>query len=691
VSRRARTAAALTLAAAAAGQSSPAQVREVGEVALHQAILDARTDQHALLVASHPDDQYLHPAALLRFRHGWRVSVALLTRGEGGQNVSGPETGDALAMLRTAETERCAARLGFDVHFLDRPDAGYCRSAEEALDLWGRVATSNDLARLIRSLGPDVVWTTHHPGEEHGHDLALLRILPEALERAASPLYRWEGLPPYRVPVALRGCAPDEEPSLTFPGDGIDLVRGRTYRELAYQALAEHRSQAPFRSMDELYPEVIALRSVRADDPSPDLLAPGDDLFRAAARAGVAEAELASLRAGFERDLPALVADRARLLQRALELRRELIRISALPAADPELQRRVVTRSEALDAVIVHALSIVVDVAADDGAVAVAGEDVDVRFRMRNADVADLERVLVGVDGSGALEGGESIDLGPLPRGGAIERTLTCRVAARPLLHPLPGLRTWLIVEFELAGQRVRQAMQVPIVIRPGIELEPTRSLVLWPRGRTSTPIAVRLTNHRRVPGKGVLHARVPVGWRVEPANVDVELVPGASRLFTFVLGSPPDLRPGITSVRVGFPGAVGEVAIHGVDVTVPPGLRVGLVPGVDDASRRLLEDLGVELHVLDGDDVGTFPLAELDTILIDIRALRTQETVRAAFGRLLQFIADGGRLVVLYPTRTSNGRRRASGGRRTRCASVAAGSRRKTPRSAYCTATTCC
>ena len=71
-----------------------------GRVALHQAAIDAGTDARVLLVASHPDDRYLLPAVWLRSTFGLRVSVLLATRGGGGQNSSGPQSGDELERLR---------------------------------------------------------------------------------------------------------------------------------------------------------------------------------------------------------------------------------------------------------------------------------------------------------------------------------------------------------------------------------------------------------------------------------------------------------------------------------------------------------------------------------------------------------------------------------------------------------------
>jgi len=641
-----------TLAAAAlAAQPRPLPVdpAERGEVALHQAVLDAGNDQLALLVASHPDDQYLHPATLLRFRYGWRVAVVLLTRGEGGQNVSGSETGDALAARRTEETARCAAMLGLDVHFLDRPDTGFCRGAEEALDLWGRVTTGNDLARLIRRLRPDVVWTTHHPAEEHGHDLALLAILPDAVERAASSLYRWDDLPPYRVPVTIRGCSPDEASAFELSGDGMEPIRGETYRALAYRALAEHRSQAPFRPMDEIYPPTLRLRPIGESREEPSaMISIRDRLFGAVAAEDGTRDEALALRTSIERDLPARVADREALLQLALDLRGRLQALRMGVGAD--LAVRAERRLAALDAVVVHTLSLSATAASVEGTVAVEGSTIPIDIRVVNGDVAAVDGVRVREGGGATLDGAGPVDLGRLAAGGVVERQVTCRLPVRRAPFAVAPVRpVRLLVEFELGSQRIAWPVPLELQARAPIELAATRPSLLWPVGSRSTAVAVRLSNHRDAAVKGTMTTRAPVGWSFAPASRDVELVAGSTTVFTFTLNAPDDVKPGVHTVRVRFQDVAAEIAVHSVEVVAAPASAVGLIPGVDDTSRRVLEDLGVELHVLDGDDVATFPLQRLHTVLVDIRALRVQATARAAFGRLLEFVHAGGRLVVLY------------------------------------------
>ena len=93
-----------------------------GVLALRQAARDCTADSLVLLVASHPDDRYLLPTVWLRMAAGYRVAVLLATRGGGGQNSLGPETGDLFERVRTLETEAGCALAGASVWYLNRED-----------------------------------------------------------------------------------------------------------------------------------------------------------------------------------------------------------------------------------------------------------------------------------------------------------------------------------------------------------------------------------------------------------------------------------------------------------------------------------------------------------------------------------------------------------------------------------------
>jgi len=86
----------------------------------------------ALMVGAHPDDEDTALLAALALRHGARAVYLSLTRGEGGQNRIGPETGAAFGILRTGEL--LASRLHDGAEQLLSPciDFGYAKRAEDA-------------------------------------------------------------------------------------------------------------------------------------------------------------------------------------------------------------------------------------------------------------------------------------------------------------------------------------------------------------------------------------------------------------------------------------------------------------------------------------------------------------------------------------------------------------------------------
>src|SRR3990172_3305967 len=100
--------AALACALCAGGETPPEPPFERGADLIRLELLAAHTGLCALSVAAHPDDEDGATLAWLRRMGGVEVHLCLATRGEGGQNESGPELGAELALKRTRETESAA-------------------------------------------------------------------------------------------------------------------------------------------------------------------------------------------------------------------------------------------------------------------------------------------------------------------------------------------------------------------------------------------------------------------------------------------------------------------------------------------------------------------------------------------------------------------------------------------------------
>ncbi len=647
--------------------SRPYQGRDLGYTALHQAALDAGADTLVLILASHPDDSYVIPAAYLRFRFGWRVSILLATRGEGGQNSSGPQTGDDLGRLRTLEAEHCAARLDARVFYLNCQDAGYSRSARETLQLWDEERTTRNMARLFRKIRPDIVLTAHHPAETHGHDTALLQILPQAVVMAADE-EALPGLPPIRINKVYRGAAPGEAPSdlVELPIYEHDHFRGQTYRRLGYSALLEHHSQEPIRPMEDLTDLVIRLIST----------APwaGPSSFTGGLRSLFDDLPETTENAQLKRDLLDLSGSLdgpTAVLNSALDLRSRLLKIPPSPGTDREV--RVLRRMEALDRLVLQAAGLRIDAQASPGEDAVPDKDLHFQLRLQNTTGISVEQLSFESSSAGEVrieelssEESRAETLQRLCSDEPVFLNGTYHARADIGDHQEWVQRLFTVDSYEppvrlrclvtLEGHQIDLPLIVPVEVRPPVELEVRPRALLIPRGGTEVSFTAVIHRNTPDPLEGKLRIEGRAGFVVRGAPVDLQLDKVRSLQRDFKLRVPEDLAPGVYNLHVELGDLTLKVPVHKVDVSVPRGLTVGLIQGVDDTAKSVLRGLvGSGLQVLDEEELAVRPLGEFSTILIDIRALREREkdgrwkAARAAFPRLLEYVEEGGRLVVLY------------------------------------------
>src|SRR5580765_5312811 len=84
-----------------------------------------------LMIAAHPDDENNGLLAYLARGRKLRTAYLSATRGEGGQNLIGPEQGDLLGVIRTQELLAARRIDGAQQFFTRAVDFGYSKSADE--------------------------------------------------------------------------------------------------------------------------------------------------------------------------------------------------------------------------------------------------------------------------------------------------------------------------------------------------------------------------------------------------------------------------------------------------------------------------------------------------------------------------------------------------------------------------------
>ena len=234
----------------------PAEDR--GAMALGQAIKRLGVVASVLHTGAHPDDEDSGLLAYLARGRQARTAYLSLTRGDGGQNLIGPELYEVLGVIRTEELLAARKLDGAQQFFSRAFDFGFSKSRKETLEKWNREAVLADMVRVIRTFRPLVIvsaWSGT-PNDGHGHHQASGLLTLEAY-RAAADISRFpeqikEGLRPWQArKLYIRsfdgGASPREFlPSLStlsINTGEFDPLLGCSYYEIAARGRSQHRSQ----------------------------------------------------------------------------------------------------------------------------------------------------------------------------------------------------------------------------------------------------------------------------------------------------------------------------------------------------------------------------------------------------------------------------------------------------------------
>jgi hypothetical protein len=171
---------------------------------------------------------------------------------------------------------------------------------------------------------------------------------------------------------------------------------------------------------------------------------------------------------------------------------------------------------------------------------------------------------------------------------------------------------------------------------------------------------------------KGVLHLHLPESWVSKPAEYPFEMQrDGDTETVTFEV-APRNIQSKAYEIKavtdyqgktfeegyrlVGYPGLrtypyfrPASYRAVGIDVAVAPGLHVAFVPGTGDDVARALENLGVSVQILSAAAIQSTNLASFDAIILGVRAYAVRPELRAANDKLLEYVKNGGTLIVQY------------------------------------------
>ncbi|TNE56543.1 MAG: LmbE family protein [Bacteroidetes bacterium] len=154
---------------------------------LHQAIKKLNVLGSVLYVAAHPDDENQRLISYCANEKLYNVTYLSLTRGDGGQNLIGPELRELLGVLRTEELLMARSVDGGKQRFSRANDFGYSKTPKETLEIWNKDEVLADVIWTIRHTRPDVIINRFYHDDAyrtHGHHTSSAMLSVEAFDLA---------------------------------------------------------------------------------------------------------------------------------------------------------------------------------------------------------------------------------------------------------------------------------------------------------------------------------------------------------------------------------------------------------------------------------------------------------------------------------------------------------------------------
>ena len=648
---------------------------------------------NVLYVAAHPDDENTRLLAWLANDKLVRAGYLSLTRGEGGQNLIGPEQAPLLGLIRTEELLAARSIDRAEQWFTRARDFGYSKTPTETLAIWDRDAILADVLTVMKKFHPDVVITRFPPegGETHGHHTASAMLAVEAykaLDAAARPKrvvwnrFNFGGPPP----------SGDELQHLTkLDVGGYNALLGVSYGEMAAQGRSMHKSQgfgvAPSRG------EQLEYFKVLAGEPTAHSIFDGIDFSWGRVPGGKKIGEhVARIRAAFSPTAP------SRSIPELVALRGEMAALADHPWKAEKLAE--------VDELIAGCAGLYAEAAVADP-IAIPGGDVkvDVAIINRSAAAMTLREV--------KLPGGERVAPVKIEKALGDDKLLKVELefklpAEAEFSEPYwlaapPDKGHWTVKDAALIGLPAQPPLAAELVVAvggttltltralsykwvdpvagerwralevlPPVSVTPRASLLVFADATTTKSLAVRIKANR-ADVKGTLAPELPAGWSAEPKSAPFALAKKGDEVELAFRVHPPraeslaSLRLVATVDGQRVSRAIQHVEYSHIPIqTVTPEAdvklmradirhkrtRIGYIAGAGDELPAALRQAGYDVTMLTEETIAHGSLGPYQAIVTGVRAFNVDARLPFLHERLMKYVADGGTMVVQYNTR---------------------------------------
>ncbi|WP_461088598.1 PIG-L family deacetylase [Spirosoma gilvum] len=656
-----------------------------------------------LYVAAHPDDENTLFLAYMAKGRLVRTGYLALTRGDGGQNLIGAEQGENIGVIRTQELLAARRVDGPDQFFSRAYDFGFSKSTNEAVRTWGQDKVLADVVWIIRKYQPDVIITRFPPDARagHGHHSASGYLGEEAFKISNDPTKFPEQLAyvkPWQarrilwnvfIPGAfMSNKKPDEAGNLIGIETGLyNSLLGKSYGEIASESRSQHKSQgfgvAPNRNAR------IDYLLLKGGDPVEKDPFDGIDVsWKRVKNSDAVQTQVTQLISSFRPDqpsasVPALVqlygalgkldttnnyvkAKRQEvqtLIQQCLGLWMETnpTDFAATPGETIKISTNVVNREEfPVKLVSVHYST---------------GKDTTLNLALKPNEVVQYPTLLIipktqtisqpywlekPIDkGLFQVDNQHLIGLPENPP--AVAASYTVEINGQRFVYTRPVVYK--------STDPVDGEIYRPFIVQPEVTANLTERVFTFSDNTPKTSDLILKAGRANV--SGTLTLTAPTGWKVEPASVPFSLTyKGDEQRVTFTLapnGQAKDgklqatMTTGTGTFSTGlrqiaykhiptqtlFPPAEAKLVKLDIKVTAK---NIGYIVGAGDEVPAALQQMGCKVTILGAAELNG-NLSGYDAIVVGVRAYNTNQWLARYQPKLLDYVKNGGNMIVQYVT----------------------------------------
>ncbi|HEU4771024.1 MAG TPA: PIG-L family deacetylase, partial [Candidatus Udaeobacter sp.] len=670
---------------------------------IHLALEKLNVLGRVLYIAAHPDDENTNLMAFWSNGSLYDAAYLSVTRGDGGQNILGPELGERLGVIRTEELLD-ARRIDHARQFFTRAlDFGFSKTADETLHIWDHDKILADVVWVIRNFRPDVIVTRFSPDDEktHGHHTASALLAQEAFSAAADPNRFPEQLAfvkPWQATRLVWNTSPFffSNRNLPFDPTGLTVLEtgvynpllGKSYAEIAAASISMHKSQGvgglPRRGSRKEY-----FKPLKGPPMTSSLFEGVDTSWSRVPNSESVAGEIHQITSKFN------PADPAASVPDLLKLRQAMTRLHD--------EWWIADKMAEVDKVIAACLGLHVEASTATEAFT-PGQTAAIKLEAINRSNVPVTLQEVRFPNNGdpnkidaALPSNELVtkdlsykipDYAPYSQPYWLRKpgTLGAFAVDDQKLIGLPENPPALPVEIVLQvnGQELRYTVDTtyrtadaiagepprPLVIAPPVFVNVLDKVLVFPTNQ-SKPVSVRVTAATGAV-KGELKLTPPPGWEVSPASFPVDLkAANAEMVATFSVKPPNQNSEGTLRAIASIDGrdySLERVRISyphiGVHTLMPPaqaklvradirkeGERIGYIPGVGDDVPESLRQIGYSVKMLSEPEITAKNLAQFSAVVLGIRAYNTQDRISNWLPELFAYVKEGGVAVAQYNT----------------------------------------